>query len=506
MEIRGFFLSFALLAAACACAASLPAPDGQELIRAVRSDDPAAVATLIRHGSDVNAPDANGATPLHWAVYQRDTALVKLLLAAGAKASTVNQFGSSPMQEAATTGNAPVIRLLLDAGANVESANAEGQTALMAVARTGNIEAAKLLLKAGANVNATEKFGGQSALMWAAAQSQPDMIRMLLEYGAKVNARGTVRDWQSRITKEPRPKDRHRGGFTPLLYAAREGCVECARALLEGHADIDLTDPDRETPLVLALTNEHFDFAACLISAGADVDKWDLYGRSPLYAAVDLATLPTGGRPDTPSMDKTTALQTIAMLLDKGANPNLQLKLRPPYRNVVFDRGGDQVLSTGATALLRASKAGDNPAAMKLLLEHGALVDLPTADGVTPLMIAAGMGHGNNPTRGRYQTDEDSVVALRILLKAGADIHRRADNGQTALHAAAQKGWDNAVRFLAENGAELEVKDRGGKTPLDFASGNYRNAGPGGQVPVAPNPETVKLLKELIAKAPASAQ
>lgn len=470
-----------------------------EFLRAVQSGDGNAAAAMIQQGADVNAREANGTTALHWAVYHQDVALVKRLLAAGAKVAVVNDFGSSPMQEAAVTGNAAVIRMLLDAGANVESANAEGQTALMAVARTGNVDAAKMLLVAGADVNATEKFGGQSALMWAAAQSQPAMIRLLLEYGAKANARGAIRDWQTRITAEPRPKDRHRGGFTPLLYAAREGCIDCARALIEGGADINLSDPDRISPLVLALLDQRFDFAAYLISAGADVDRWDLYGRSPLYAACDLATLPTGGRPDTPSTDKTTALQVIDMLLKAGANPNLQLKLRPPYRNVPFDRGGDQVLSTGATPLLRASKAGDNPAAMRLLLEHHALVDLPNADGVTPLMIAAGMGHGINPSRGRYQGDDDAALAVGILLDAGADIHRRAGNGMNAVHSAAMKGWTATIRVLAEHGAEVDIKDRDGKTPLDYASGNYKPTPQGGGLVVPPtvNPETVKLLQQL---------
>ncbi len=491
-----------LLLCSVAWAASV---GNDDLIRAVKAGDATAVAAMIQQGVDVNAPEANGTTPLHWAVYQQNAALVKRLLAAHAKVSVVNQFGSTPMQEAALTGNAEIIKMLLAAGADVESANADGQTALMVVARTGNVDAAKALLIAGAKVNAIESFGGQSALMWAAAECQPAMIRLLLEYGAKVNARGAVRDWQARITAEPRPKDRHIGGFTPLLYVAREGSVESARALIEGGADINLYTRDRETPLVLALINQHFDLAAYLISAGADVDKWDLYGRSPLYAAVDLSTLPTGGRPDTPSTDKTTALEVIEMLLHKGANPNLQLKLRPPYRNVVFDRGGDQVLSTGATALLRASKAGDNLAAMRLLLEHGALVDLPTADGITPLMIAAGMGHGANPTRGRYQTDDDAVEAVKILLKAGADINRRAANGQTAMHAAALKGWNATISFLAGNGAELEPKDHDGKTPLDFANGNYKPVFQGGgNPPPAPIPETVKLLKELIAKASAA--
>lgn len=476
-----------------------------DLIKAVQADDLPAVDSMLKKGADANSKEANGTTALHWAAYRHNSAMVKRLLAAGAKPNVTNEFGSNPMLEAAITGDAATIDALLKGGADPDSPNADGQTALMEVARTGNIEAAKALLKAGAHVNAVETFGGQTALMWAAAQSQPDMIRYLLEFGAKIDERGAVRDWQARITNEPRPKDRNHGGFTALLYAAREGCVECVKALAEGHADLNLSDPDRETPLNMALMNEHFDFAKAIVEAGADVDEWDIYGRSPLYNAVDLATLPTGGRPDVPSQDKTPAIEVVKLLLEKGADPNIQLSVRPPYRNVPQDRGGDQVLSTGATPLLRASKAGDQPETMKVLLAHGALVDLPTADGVTPLMAAAGMGHSQNPTRGRYQTDDDAAAALKILLGAGADIHKHADNGQTAMHAAAMKGWTKTVLVLAQNGADLELKDRQGKTPLDYASGNYvirRGGGP--QALVEPHPETEAAIKDLIAKKTAS--
>ncbi len=469
---------------------------GNSLVDAVRSGNRAAALAMISQGANVNEPEPNGTTPLHYASYNEDIDLVERLIKAGAKVSVVNDFGSTPMAEAAAVGNAKIIEMLLKAGADVNSRNREGQTALMAVARTGRVDAARLLLDAGAEVNATEQWGGQSALMWAAAQKQPAMVKLLIEHRADVNARGAVRDWQRRITAETRPKDMDRGGFTPLLYASREGCAECARHLVEGGANVDITDPNRQSPLVLALINMRFDTAAYLISAGADVDKWDLYGRTPLFAAVDVGTLPRGGRPDIPTPDETAALQIIKMLLDKGANPNIQLKLRPPFRAVILDRGSDNaILTIGATPLLRASKAGDNPDAIRLLLDHGALVNLPNSLGITPLMTAAGMGHSDNASRGKFNTDEDGVKAAEILLKAGADIHARNNEGQTALHSAAQKGWNKVITFLVENGIALEATDVGGRTALDFARGN---TGVGRQA--STHPETVALLEKLMAE------
>lgn len=448
-----------------------PAQDAQ-LLDAARSQDPETALYALQQGADPRAREADGTTALHYASHYGLLPLAEALLKRKADPNARNDYGSMPLAEAADTGDARLVALLLKAGADVESRSPEGQTALMVAARAGKLETARLLLKAGADINARENWAGQSALMWAAAQGQAEMVKLLVANKADVNARGAIRDWQRRLTAEPRPKGMNRGGFTPLLYAAREGCIDCARALLAGKADINLADPERTSPLLLAIMNFHFDFASLLIKSGADVDLWDLYGQSPLYVAIDLNTLPRGGRPDLPSEDKRSGLDVARELLEAGANPDLQLKLRPPYRNYIFDRGGDQVLSTGATALLRAAKGGDE-AAVALLLRYKAKVELPNEDGMTPLMVAAGMGHGANPTRGRYKTDAEAAACVRLLVEAGAAVKLRNRTKLSALHSAAQHGWNETVKYLVAKGSELEAEEANGLTPIDYAAGRY---------------------------------
>jgi ankyrin repeat protein len=470
-------------------------PSLAELAKA--DNQQAAIALIDRH-VDVNAPLSDGSTALLWAAHNGDVELVDRLLRAGANAKAKNQFGATPMSEAAFLGNVAIIEKLLKAGADPDSPSADGQTALMLVARTDNVAAAKMLLDHGAHVDAREAQKQQTALMWATAESQPAMVRELIAHGADVNARSEVSEWLAQVSSEPRAQHQSYGGFTPLLYATREGCLTCVQSLVEAGAKLNLTDPEGVTPLIMAITNAHFDTAKYLIEKGAMVDKWDWWGRSPLYSAVDMNTIPHGGRADGPSLDETTPLDIIQMLLDKGANPNLQLKLLPPFRSVGADRGVDQMLTIGVTPLLRAAKALDAPA-IKLLLEHGALVNLPNIRGTTPTMAAAGLGSVDADTRGVFTTpdvQERSLASLKLLLAAGGEINAADSRGQTPLHGAAFWGWNDVVQFLVEHHANLNAVDLKGKTPIDSAMGRAGGNSRGGQR-IDVHQDTADLLKKL---------
>jgi ankyrin repeat protein len=472
------------LAALPVLAAEAPGA-GASLANAIKSGQRSAAIEMIeRKSADVSAAEADGSTPLLWAAHANDADLVARLLKAGAKPNVRNQLGATPLEEAAFNANTEAIKALLDAGADPNTAGADGQTPLMLVARTANVAAAKLLLDKGANPNVREKQRGQTALMWAAAGSQGPMMRELLAHGAEVDTASDTDLMTPLVSGEPRAQPRPPGGMTAMLFGAREGCMDCVKALAEKGAKLDLADPEGVTPLITAVFNAHFDVAKYLVDQGANVNKWDWWGRTPLYLAVDYNTLPHGGRADQPSLDGTLPIDLIRLLLEKGANPNAQLKLFPPYRATGNDRGLDTMIQVGTTPLLRAAKAQDAPA-IKLLLEHGAIIDLPNTQGWTPTVAAAGAGSVDADTRGYYTTSdvqERSIASLELLLAHGGALNGRAGRlGQTPLHGAAFWGWNKVVEYLLSKGADINQTDNRGYTAVDYAMGRAAGNSRGGQ-------------------------
>jgi ankyrin repeat protein len=408
-------------------------------------------------GADVNHRNADGSTPLQWAVYNGDAAEVRRLLAAGADVSIANDYGATPMSLAAEVADTEILKLLLAAGANADSPNGDGQTALMAVARTGNVEAAQALLAHHATVDARESFGGQTALMWASARRHPEMIELLIARGADANARSSARDYQRHVTAEGRPKSLDSGGFTPLLYAARENCLACVDALLAHGADINLPDPDGVSPLLVAIMNANWDLAKKLIDAGADVDEWDIFGETPLFTAVGQRQRIDGGHASIDPPNETKGLGLVRLLLERGANPNIQLFFKPANA-----RGSTN--TRGATALIRAASNADFEV-VKLLLEHHADPTLYMADRETPIhAVLAGRA-----------SEKDALALIKIFHDAGTDVnvvalvvHMEEIRGGSALHYAVRKRYKQVIELLASYGIDMNLKDQDGLTALDY--------------------------------------
>jgi ankyrin repeat protein len=444
---------------------------------------------------DVNATEPDGTTALHWAVRLDDLNLVNRLIRAGAKVKAANRYGVTPIQLACLNGSASAVGRLLEAGESANATGPYGETALMVCARTGKPEAAKVLIDHGAAVDAVESWRGQTALMWAAAQSHPAMMKVLIEAGADVDARSALQNWERQRTLEPRDKWLPEGGLTPLLFAAREGCTECEKVLLDANADINIVDPEQHTALILALINGHYDAAALLIERGIDVNMADQVGRTALYAAVDDHTMPSSNRPSPKEIDnRLTSLDIIKMLVDRGARIDAALRAQIPYRTKL-DRGGDGALGIGTTPLIRAGKGGD-VAVIRLLLDKGANAKAATRNGVNAIMMAANVNAREEDMTGRNKTEKDVIEAMRLLIARGVDVNAAEAQGRTALHGAAQWGLTDVVKFLHSQGANIDAADRRGLTPLDYAEGRAGGFGFDGKAGVT-RPDTAKAIREL---------
>jgi ankyrin repeat protein len=466
------------------------------LIDAVKSGNHEALRTLARNHAAVNAPEPDGTTALAWAVRNDDRAAVQTLLAAGADPKAANRYSVTPLELAATNRNAAITAALLKAGADPAVVKPGGETILMAAARAGNPDVVRLLLERDtANVNARESVYGETALMWAAAENHPAAAMLLIEHGAAIDARSTTFHY---------PKDRFglegvitilpHGDWTPLMYAARQGSTGVARVLADKGANLNLTDPDGTSALILAIINSHFDTAALLLTKGADANLADSTGMTPLYAAVDMNTLgEVYGRPAHPEpASDTSALDLMKLLMERHANPNAQLKTAALYR---AHTPGEPNLGQGSTPLMRAAKNGD-AAAVRLLIQYGADPSIAEKNHTTALMFAAGYGRGLGVFAKDYATEAQMIEGLEVLLAQHVDINATNDAGQTALHFAALSS-DATIKVLAAHGAKLEIKDKQGRTPLDFALG-AGGRGRAGALPI-PREQTAALLRQLMA-------
>jgi uncharacterized protein len=482
MRTKSLFLAIAFASAVWAG----NNPDTR-LVDAAAKPDLDTVRALIAQHIDVNTPQADGTTALHWAAHWDDRQMADLLIRAGANPKTTNAYGGTPLAEACTNSDAMMIEKLLKAGADPNARSAEGETALMTAARTGSVESVKTLLDHGADVNAREQWLGQTALMWAVAENHPAIIELLIAHGADVNARSTIREekvknkWFTANVVSAPPK----GGLTPLLYAARQNSLEAAQMLVKAGADLNMTDPDGTSALVMAIVNAHYDLPIYLMEHGADPNIADKFGRTALYAAVDMHTLEKSAtRPDPKETDKATSLDVVKAALAHGANPNLALKESAPGRGSLDVP--DRYLGAGATPFLRAAKTGDAEV-MRLLLDKGADAKAVTKDHTTAMILAAGLSW----VMGITSVDEKNALeAIKLCIEQGVDVNAANDKGETALDGAATSGRDQVVAYLVEKGANLDAKDKEGRTPLDVAMGVGARAG-------RAHDSTAELLKKL---------
>jgi ankyrin repeat protein len=444
------------------------------LIEAVKSGDHAAARARLQQKIDVNAAEPDGTTALHWAVRADDLELTRMLLRSGADARRANRYGVTPLQLAAVNGSVTAATALLEAGADPNAVLPEGETILMTAARTGQPALLRLLVDRGAAVGAREKWYGETALIWAVAENHAEAARALLELGAGVDERSAPLEFPRRRNGQ---SVLSLGSWTPLMYAARENALEAGRVLVDARADLNATDPDGATALVIAIINANYDFAALLIDAGADPNVADKEAAmGPLYAAIDMHRLAIGhGRPNPRPSGRLDALDIVRRLLEVKANPNAVLTAATFQRHHTM---GDFSLGKGATPLMRAAKSGDVEV-MKLLLAAGADPTATMPNKSTALMFAAGLGwRDGSPAAPSYDqgTPEDAIQAITLLLDRGLDLDAANDNGDTALHlAVTNRGAPEIVRFLIARGARLEAQNKRGQTPLGAAMASRRD-------------------------------
>ena len=447
-----------LAAATTAAAVNSRAP----LADAVEKMDGAKIRALLKERVDVNAPQVDGTTALHWAAYKNEVATAELLLGAGANVKAATRYGVTPLSLACTNGSAPMVDLLLKAGADPNASLPGGETPLMTAARTGSLAVVKTLLARGALVDGKDDRRGQTALMWAAAEGHADIVQALIDGGA---------DFRARLAS----------GFTPLLFAVREGRTAVVDVLLKAGVDVNepipVDGPRRRgyggrlppagaTPLLVAVTNAHFELASRLLDAGANPNA-DLPGYTVLHA-ITVARKPGVGDndPAPEGSGNLSSIELVKRLAARGANLNAKMSKKANLNNTRMNE-------LGATPFMLAALTADAEL-MRTLAQLGADPSLTNVEKSTPLMMAAGLA-----TRSPGEdagTEAEVLEAVQVAIDLGADVNAVDINGETAVHSAAYKNLPKVVKLLTSKGAKVTMWNRENKfgwTPLAIAVG-YR--------------------------------
>lgn len=409
-------------------------PPDSPVADAAREGDVETLRTLISRGEDVNTPQGDGMTALHWAAERGNLEMTNLLIYAGANMGAGTRIGSYvALHLASRSGNALVVEALLEAGGDVDPATTTtGVQPIHLGAESGNAEVIRILVQHGADVNARERSWGHTALVFAASQNRTEAIRALMELGADPSIHSfpvdidrrtvvdgaakarleevlqqfreqeadTDEDWSAspeqvqaavraarrvQIADEVEKEDGVEktpgavggwGGLNPLLHAVRAAHVDATLTLLEAGADINaVSNGDRTTPLLIAALNGHFDLAMMLLERGADPNLTSDAGATALYAAINLEWAPKSryAQPRSHEFQNTTYLEFMEALLEAGADPNIRLS-----KDLWYKWSGRN--SKGATPFWRAAY-GTDVAAMRLLAAYGADAGIATLKG-----------------------------------------------------------------------------------------------------------------------------
>jgi ankyrin repeat protein len=504
-------------------------------------DDLELVKMLLAAGANMKVTTRDGSlTPLFMACTNGNAAVIEALLKSGADPGAVNANGTTALMTAAASGSLDAVRMLLDHGADVKAREAaHGQTVLMFAAALNRAVVVKLLLARGADANVTSKItkvervrfdqdgniveerpsaaGGRGGRGGVAAEAQNSAAQDKADEAADaasaseaaraanaaaradLDVLARALRFQSVEYLLAKPKARagdvaaraprrvgaeFMGGMTALLYAAREGHMESARALVESGGDLNVVNGDKFSPLVMAITNGHYDLAKYLLEHGADPNLATRTGLTALYAVIDVQWAPRAWFPQpNVEQERTGYLDLMKALLEHGAKVNARLGEKLWFRS--FTNDYTWVDPAGATPFWRAAQSSDT-AAMKLLVEHGADPKVATTSGDTPLMAAAGIGWAANWS---VNAPTPMVDAVKYCVEVGNNVNAADNRGYTALHGAAYLGNNDMVNYLVSKGAKVDVKSKAGDTVADMANGPTRF----GQ----PHPDTVALLEKL---------